>query len=169
MQLVHSVLRAALQQGVDWDWLATNPAARARRPKVVRTEKTALIPEQVAAIYTAATEPAVKVAIGLAAVTGMRRGEVCGLKWSDIDPETGLVTIERAWVSDDHGQHLTTTKSKKKRVIPLGPFGEQVLAAYERHRQRAEWGELGEVGRQLHQRRRAVQRPDPDFRLRATG
>ena len=73
----------------------------------------------------------------------MRRGEVCGLKWSDIDPETGLVTIERAWVSDDHGQHLTGTKSGKKRIIPLGPFGEQVLADWEAH-QKAEWGELGE-------------------------
>jgi integrase len=143
VQLVHSVLRAVLQQGVDWDWLPINPAIRAKRPKVATTEKTALTPEQVAAIYELANEPAVKVAIGLAAVTGMRRGEVCGLKWADIDPETGLVTIERAWVSDDHGQHLTTTKSKKSRRIPLGPFGEQVLASYERH-QRAAWGELGE-------------------------
>jgi integrase len=143
VQLVHSVLRAVLQQGVDWAWLPSNPAVRARRPKVARTDKLALTPEEVAAIYEAADEPAVKVAIGLAATTGMRRGEVCGLKWSDIDSETGLVTIERAWVSDDHGQHLTTTKSKKKRIIPLGPFGEQVLATYERH-QKAEWGELGE-------------------------
>lgn len=143
VQLVHSVLRAVLQQGVDWDWLPTNPAVRARRPKVVKTDKVALTPEQVAAIYGAADEPAVKVAIGLAATTGMRRGEVCGLKWSDIDPETGLVTIERAWVSDDHGQHLSTPKSGKKRTIPLGPFGEQVLADWEA-KQRAEWGELGE-------------------------
>ena len=44
-------------------------------------------------------------------------------------------------MSDDHGQHLTTTKSKKKRTIPLGPFGRQVLASWEA-RQRAEWGEL---------------------------
>ncbi len=76
---------------------------------MVRTEKLALTPEQVAAIYEAAEEPAVKVAIGLAATTGMRRGEVCGLKWDDIDPETGLVTIERGvgvrrpWAApDDH-------------------------------------------------------------------
>jgi integrase len=143
VQLVHSVLRAVLQRGVDWDWLPINPAVRARPPKVVIAEKVALTAEQVAAIYEAAEEPAVKVAIALAATTGMRRGEVCGLKWSDIDLETGLVTIERAWVSDDHGQHLTTTKSKKKRIIPLGPFGEQVLADWEAH-QRAEWGELGE-------------------------
>ena len=66
-----------------------------------------------------------------------------GLKWSDIDPETGLVTIERAWVSDNHGQHLRPTKSGDKRTIPLGPFGEQVLAGWA-SKQRAEWGELGE-------------------------
>ena len=44
VQLVHSVLRAVLQQGVDWDWLPTNPALRARPPKVVKTEKVALTP-----------------------------------------------------------------------------------------------------------------------------
>jgi len=143
VQLVHSVLRAVLQQGVDWDWLPTNPAVRARPPKVVTAEKVALTVKQVADIYRAAEEPAVKVAIGLAATTGMRRGEVCGLKWSDVDLETGLVTIERAWVSDDHGQHLSTPKSGKKRTIPLGPFGEEVLADWEA-KQRAEWGELGE-------------------------
>jgi integrase len=143
VQLVHSVLRAVLQQGVDWDWLPSNPAVRAKRPRVEKVEKAALTPEQVAAIYEATDEPAVKAAIGLAATTGMRRGEVCGLKWSDIDTETGLITIERAWVTDDHGQHLSTTKSRKKRTIPLGPFGEQVLATYERGL-RGEWGELGE-------------------------
>lgn len=167
VQLVHSVLRAVLQQGVDWEWLPSNPAVRAKRPKVVTAEKVALTPEQVAAMYEAAEEPAVKVAIGLAAVTGMRRGEVCGLKWSDIDPESGLVTIERAWVSDDHGQHLTTTKSGKKRTIPLGPFGEELLAAWEA-RQRAEWGELGEwVISWVNGECRSG--PHSDGRLRATG
>ena len=91
VQLVHSVLHSVLEQGgpSGWKWMAENPAVRAKRPKVVEVEKVALTPTQVAAIYAAAKEPAVKVAIGLAAVTGMRRGEVCGLKWSDIDPETG--------------------------------------------------------------------------------
>jgi len=140
VQLVHSVLRSVLQQGVDWGWLTTNPAARAKRPRVAPTDKTALTAAEVASIYAAAEEPAVRLAIGIAATTGMRRGEVIGLKRSDIDPETGLVTIERAWVPDDHGQHLTTPKSGKTRKIPLGPFAEQVLADWEA-KQRAEWGE----------------------------
>jgi integrase len=140
VQLVHSVLHSVLQQGVDWEWLTTNPAARAKRPKVVEVEKDAMTAEEVRAIYAACKELPVKLAVALAAVTGMRRGEVCGLRWADIDAETGIATIERAWVSDDHGQHLTTTKSKKKRRIPLGTFGMQLLTAWEQH-QRAEWGE----------------------------
>jgi hypothetical protein len=59
VQLVHSVLRAVLQQGVDWDWLPVNPAAF-RPPKVVKTEKVTLTPDQVAAIYEATYPPATK-------------------------------------------------------------------------------------------------------------
>jgi integrase len=145
IQLTHSVLRSALQQAMDWGWLATNPAERAKRPRLRGTEKVALTPAQVAALYEAADdEPAIRAAIGLAATTGMRRGEIAGLKWSDIDPETGLLTIQRAWVSDDHGQHLSTTKNQRRRTIPLGTFGSNVLEAYRRH-QVAAWGdELGE-------------------------
>jgi len=143
IQLTHTVLRSALQQAMDWGWLPTNPAERARRPKLRRMEKTALTPAQVAALYEGADdEPAIRAVIGLAATTGMRRGEVLGLKWSDID--SGIATVSRAWVSDDHGQHLSTTKNRRRRTIPLGTFGSNVLEAYRRH-QVAVWGdELGE-------------------------
>jgi integrase len=142
LQLTHSVLRCALRQAVDWGWIPTNPADRAKRPRLRHVEKVTLTPEQVAAIYEAADEPAMKAAIGLAATTGMRRGEVLGLKWSDIS--NGIVTISRAWTTDDNGQHLTTTKNKQKRSIPLGPFGVNVLATYRGH-QVDVWGEnLGE-------------------------
>ena len=67
----------------------TNPAVRARRPKVARTDKLALTPEQVAAIYEAAGEPAVKVAVGLAANHGDAAGEVCGLEWATSTPKPG--------------------------------------------------------------------------------
>lgn len=48
----------------------------------------------------------------LFAVTGMRRGEVVGLHWSDIDLDTGEVLITRATVVVDHETLETTPKSK---------------------------------------------------------
>ena len=106
-------------------------------------EKLALTPTQVATIYEAADEPAIKAAIGLAATTGMRRGEVLGLKWADID-SSGVVTISRAWTTGDRGQHMTDTKNRKLKVIPLGTFGTNVLTHYRRHQVEV-WGdELGE-------------------------
>lgn len=66
--------------------------------------------------------------------TGMRIGEVLGLKWSDIDFERKTITIQRTLhygrTSDEESCHFffTTPKTKKsERVIPLFPETEEVL------------------------------------------
>lgn len=140
--LVHSVLRSVLQLGVDWSWLPSNPADRANKPKVGREDPERLTMDQVSALYAAADDPPLKCAIGLAAATGLRRGELCGLQWTDI--EDGVATIRRAWVSDDHSQHLSFIKSGGRRPLVLGSVGETVLERYRTAKMEL-WGEvLGE-------------------------
>ena len=68
------------------------------------------------------------VAIALTAVTGCRRGEVIGLRWTDVDWEAETLRVERAWVSGTGGQHLTTTKTKgSKRTVSVSGYGITVL------------------------------------------
>ncbi len=51
----------------------------------------------------------------LAAVTGCRRGEVCGLRWNDIDTEAGTIRIERQLVPRKGGQQVAPPKTRTGR------------------------------------------------------
>ena len=93
------------QQGVDWDWLADQPSGPGPAAEGRQGREGGADARAGGGDLRGRREPAVKVAIGLAATTGMRRGEVCGLKWSDIDTETGL-RHDRAGLGDQ-----TTTGS----------------------------------------------------------
>jgi integrase len=73
----------------------------------------------------------VAMAIAMAALTGARRGELCGMKWSDIDPVTCSITIERQWVPGKGGQYLAPPKSEEGvRTIVLGHLGLDLIERY---------------------------------------
>ena len=74
-------------------------------------------------------DPDIAVTIALAALTGCRRGELCGLQWSDVDWDRQCLKVERAWVPGQ-GQHLTTTKTGKGRTVYLGTAGAAILEGY---------------------------------------
>jgi integrase len=70
-------------------------------------------------------------AIAMAALTGARRGELCGMQWSDIDPVTCSITIERQWVPGKGGQYLAPPKSEDGvRSIVLGQLGLGLIERY---------------------------------------
>jgi integrase len=131
----HNILGAALHQAVKWDRiprdvsdLASPPALRTRKIPRVR-------PEQVRDLITAAESqnPTLLAAIALAAVLGARRGELCGLRWSDIDFDARLLTIERAAKHGLDGRSVVIgdTKNHEARTLALDPFALEVLR---RHR-----------------------------------
>jgi integrase len=96
---VHRCLHRALAQAVTWRLLAHNPATHATPPPVPRTEAMALAPEQVAALLDAAghiTSPWLGPWTVLAAATGARNGELCGLEWCDLDLDAGTVRFRQA-------------------------------------------------------------------------
>lgn len=70
------------------------------------------------------------IAVSLAAIMGLRRSEICGLRWSDICVSDGVATlmIDKALVMDEHGMHVEkTTKTeagKRALVIPDALYAE---------------------------------------------
>lgn len=76
-------------------------------------------------------------AIALAAVTGCRRGERCGLRWSDLDLETGRIWVRRAVKHGlDHRQPVVgPTKTHADRCMTLDPLALAVLMS---HRKRVD-------------------------------
>jgi integrase len=132
IKLNHAVISGALSQAVDWGWISTNPAKRARLREVEQTDTTALSVDQLRALYFAAADEDTDMAttIALAALTGCRRGELCGLKWSDVDWARQCLKVERAWVPGTGGQHLSTTKTGKARTVFVGTEGVAILRRY---------------------------------------
>jgi integrase len=96
---VHRCLHRALAQAVTWRLLAHNAATHATPPPVPRTEVVALAPEQVAVLLDAADHtpsPWLGTWTVLAAATGARNGELCGLQWADLDLDAGTVRFCQA-------------------------------------------------------------------------
>lgn len=121
VKATHAVLRAAIGQAQRWGWVGANPAAATRPLRDNGAEKRTATPAEVRKLIMLAAAP--KAAGGMedmvlasfilmAAVTGCRRGELCGLKWGDLDPETLSLRVERQLVPAKGGQHEAPPKSK---------------------------------------------------------
>jgi integrase len=112
----HALLRRALGQGVRWGWIRSNPVTLATSPRVARPQVRAMSAEDVIAVIEAASAESLLagLALRLAAVTGVRRGELVGLQWDDLDGD--LLTVSRS-LTAVYGNR----KSGKPTSIAIGP------------------------------------------------
>lgn len=92
----HRVLHKALANAAKHRKVLRNPASLERPPKVDKKEKEILKADQVQTVVTAMRETAIYPQIVVLLSTGMRRGELMGLQWGDIDLEGRKVAIKRA-------------------------------------------------------------------------
>lgn len=122
-------LRAALSQAVRWELLDRNVAALVRSPKIPQTEVHPLTPEQTRKLLASVKGDSLEALWNLAAMTGMRLGEVLGLRWQDVDLSAGRLTVSRSlWWRPAKGSEtqrqpkLTEPKTpRSRRTIELGP------------------------------------------------
>jgi integrase len=133
--LTHRVLSMALAHAVRSGVIARNPAERARDdlPRGQTAAETAIwTPEQLGQFLRDASSDRLHCLWVLAATTGMRRGELCGLRWEDIDLDTGTLTVRRALVMV-HGVPTETTPKtgSGQRQIGLDQATIAVLRAHQ--------------------------------------
>ncbi|GGN34641.1 tyrosine-type recombinase/integrase [Deinococcus daejeonensis] len=88
------VLKMALQQAVRWQMLPRNVADSVKPPKIERQEMKVWTRQQVAAFLKVTEEHPLHAAFYLALMTGMRRGELVGLKWDDLDLDRARLTVK---------------------------------------------------------------------------
>lgn len=93
---VHATLRTALNEAVKRRFIVENPVLIARAPQLVEPEIVPLTVDEARRILDTASTRRNGVRFALALALGMRQGEVIGLKWSDLEPDGGTVTIRRA-------------------------------------------------------------------------
>lgn len=116
-------LRTALKFGIERKWLNENPAKYVKPPKASESEKRPLEADEVRALLAAAKKSTLYVPILVALYSGVRRGELLALKWSDFDFEERSVTVRRALEVDRLDDYSVKEKPPKsessKRTIPL--------------------------------------------------
>jgi integrase len=124
---VHDVLSAVLRTAVKWGHLQENPARGVDLPKLTTVRpKWALTTEQASALL-GALPPLGRTMVGLAIVSGLRRGELFALRWRDIDETKQLLTVREA-VYD--GTFDTPKTAAGRRQIPLSATALELIAAW---------------------------------------
>jgi integrase len=131
----HSALRRALQDAVDKGALPSNPASQASPPKVSATrapETEVWTPEQLAEFFQQTKDHHLGALIRVAGMTGLRRGELCGLRWSDVDLDASSLTVAQALVTVAGAPVVTDVKSaNSRRTIDIDAG---TVAVLRRHR-----------------------------------
>jgi integrase len=138
---VHAVLRGSLGQAVKWGWIPVNPAASASPPKIRRKEINPPSLADTRKLLAAADEYDVEFAalLRVLTATGARRGEVCGIRWTDIDVGARTLSIQRSVASIAGGTIVKDTKTHAARRISLDDDTIAILEAQrDRVKHRAE-------------------------------
>ena len=130
---VHAVLRRTLSQAVKWGWIQANPAVNASPPRSRRPD---IRPPDLAEVRKLIAEadasaPDFATFLRLMVATGLRRGEACALRWSDLDVDAASLLVERAIITvTGKGTAEKDTKTHAARRIALDPGTLGVLLAH---------------------------------------
>lgn len=133
----HGVLRAALGKAVAWGLVPRNVFALATPPKSQSPEFRTLTVEEAKQLGRATQGNRWAPMLLLALTTGLRRGELLGLKWADIDFGAGVLQVRRQYERDGA---FSTPKASSQRRLDLAPAEVSALeiqrAAQGRNRER---------------------------------
>jgi integrase len=135
---VHALISAAFTYGYKQGVVDHNPARHASPPRLEARQVEAPSPGEVKAIIDQAekTDPMLATLLLVAALSGARRGEVCALRWSDIDWTARTLTISRSvYETKGGGWGEKDTKTHQARRIGLDPVAVEALR---RHQDRAD-------------------------------
>lgn len=131
----HAVLSSALTHARVSKMIATNPARDVTLPKATNTEMRALGPGESLMFLEAAKQDRHAALWAFAIETGMRPGEYLGLRWFDLDLESGEASIQRslAWIG---GAEFEFTDPKTKRSRRRVPLSAGLIQIMRMHRKR---------------------------------
>ncbi len=146
VRYVHTTVHKALADAVDAGLLTRNPASSAKPPRpraASQQEMRTWTAKELSTFLDSIRGDRLHAAFHLAAMTGMRRGEVLGLRWNDVDLERGQLAVRHALVLVENQIRSSTPKSHQPRVIDLDATTCAVLRQHREAQEadRAGWGE----------------------------
>ena len=129
---VHALISSALHQAERWDLVEKNVAKRASPPPVHQAQIETPSPDEVLAIIQVAEKINADLArmLLVAAMTGCRRGELCALRWTDLDWDTHTLTVARSiYETAGGGWAEKPTKTHQVRRIGLDDLAIETFQA----------------------------------------
>ncbi|MBK0075562.1 site-specific integrase [Bacillus sp. S56] len=147
IQKVHTLINDSLKKAERWGLISKNPASLVDRPKAEKKEiKVWDVKEVQTFLKHAQSHSRYYIAFLLALTTGMRQGEILGLRWRDVDFETGCIRITQT-LSSDGKEILPYTKTKSgSRTVDLP---EETIIQLKKHRKLIESEKL-EAGSEVY-------------------
>lgn len=152
VQFIHAVLRRGLGRAVRWGWVAQNAASLCDVPRVPHREIEPLKPAETRALLQVLRGERLEAMYVTALACGLRRGELLGLVWEDVDLGRGVLTVRRSLQRVSGRTLLAEPKTaRSRRTLQLPGF---VLVAWRAHRARQaaerlaagdRWQEMGFV------------------------
>lgn len=118
---LHAVIRAALTWAQEHELVDDNPAARVKHPPAVEPRKRVVwSPLQISDAIRHAHRTQLRVPIALAGWAGLRRGEVCALRWCDVDLDGAALAVRQSVEQVCRELHFGPPKSQSsRRTVPL--------------------------------------------------
>lgn len=121
-----TIINTILERAVEWGIIKKNVATKIELPKIPKKKPTIWTMDEAWEFLRVARGYRYYPAFLLALATGMRQGEILGLRWKDVDFDRGILTIEQALTHD--GKRFETPKTNAgERVITLDEFTINVL------------------------------------------
>ena len=137
---IHQIISSALKLAIEQRLIARNPADGCALPKAERKEMQTLPVEQLTSFLREAKDSGVFALYYIDLTTGLRRGELLGLKWSDIDLKNGDLRVRRQIGRIDGKIMEMPLKTKNAyRTLPLSADAIDVLMQQRRKTGNSEW------------------------------
>ena len=129
---IHVMLHRALKDAVRWGYMPRNIADAVDPPVGRSAERHVWTPEQLGAFLEHVRADRLYALWLLVATTGMRRGELAGLRWADINFANARVSPQRPRVVVDHAVQISEPKTAKgRRALALDPATLAVLREHQ--------------------------------------
>jgi integrase len=148
---IHVTLHKALKQAMNDGLIPRNVTDAVKAPRPAKKEVQALDPGQVRAFLEAARGDRLEALYEVAVTTGLRQGELLGLRWADIDLEAGKLAVRRALVAGSVGSRTgarfdAPKNSKSRRTVKLTASAVEALKRHKaaQNEERLKLGSLWE-------------------------
>lgn len=147
VQYIHAVLRMAMRQAVENGTLARSPMIGTKPPRITQKDTITFTAQQASQFIDILSGERMSALYVIALTTGLRRGELAGLQWGDINWAKQTLTVNRTLVHVRGSVTVSEPKSDKSRRSVIIPSMALDILAQHREAQDGEKQALGDAYR----------------------